>query len=108
MQERLLGPVSWLDSLLGSDDDFAGRTIGVQVLDQDRAPLEHRPLVDVALVGDLVRVDRGRLGHDEGAHRVRRRARTPASSSPRALTAAAFRNTSAPTSLRSWPVITAS
>src|SRR5262245_19028925 len=42
-------------------------TACVQPIDQGLAPLQRGALVDVALVGDLVAVDRGRLGHEQRA-----------------------------------------
>src|SRR4051812_49731219 len=52
------------------------RWIGsVELLDQQAAMLEHRALVDRALVGDLALVDRERRGHEDRAHDPRRRYR---------------------------------
>src|SRR6185312_14651435 len=45
---------------------------GIEPVDQLSAPLQRGALVDVALVGDLVAVDRGRLGHQEHAPDPRR------------------------------------
>src|SRR5258705_4140248 len=53
--------------LVTGEDDLGGRRVGVKFFDERRAALEHRALVDVALVGDLVRVDRERLSHLESA-----------------------------------------
>ena len=41
------------------------RASAIKLFDQRRAAVEHRALVHVALVGDLVGVDRRRLGHHE-------------------------------------------
>ncbi|MPN04511.1 hypothetical protein SDC9_151752 [bioreactor metagenome] len=44
----------------------------IQVLNQIGAPGQHHALVDVALVGDLARLHRRRLGHQQCARRVGR------------------------------------
>src|SRR6267143_1566718 len=51
-------------SRLSIDHAFVVR---IKLLHERRPPLEHRTLVHVALVGDLVGVDRRRLGHDHQA-----------------------------------------
>src|SRR6267143_497770 len=48
----------------GTDHAFIRR---IERFNEGGAPLEHRTLVHVALVGDLVGVDRRRLGHDHQA-----------------------------------------
>src|SRR5712691_5663556 len=55
----------------GTDHAFIAR---IEPFDEGRAPLEHRALVHVALVGDLVGVDRWRLGHHHEPRRVGRAA----------------------------------
>src|SRR6266704_1581693 len=44
-------------------DHVLARLIGVKPLHQARTALQPRALIDVALVGQLVTVDRGRLDH---------------------------------------------
>ena len=114
-----------------------GGGVGVELLDQRGAVLQHRLLVDRSLVGDLARVERRRLVEQDGAGDERRAAgalRAPASSStsleaarrpPGGAThvagrrvgaaapassrhAARFGKISAPTKSRSWPAITTS
>src|SRR5690606_39952393 len=56
--------------------DHAGRDrIAVEPLDQRVPALQRRSLVDVALVRELVAVDRGRLGHQQDAPDLHARAR---------------------------------
>src|SRR5712691_2364333 len=55
----------------GTDHAFIRR---IERFNEGGAPLEHRTLVHVALVGDLVGVDRRRLGHDHQARRAGRAA----------------------------------
>src|SRR6185436_3896818 len=50
-------------ALISGGDDVG--TAHVELLHQRGTTLEHRALVHVALVGDLVGVDRRRLRHDE-------------------------------------------
>src|SRR6185503_7400115 len=54
-------------------DDYLLRR-GVELLHQRGATLEHRALVEVTLVGDLVRVDGGRLREHQQACHARRAA----------------------------------
>src|SRR5437867_2304170 len=55
-------------------DHIGRRRLGVQALDQVRALSQHGPLVEVALVGDLVGIDRGWLGEDQAAGNTHRAA----------------------------------
>ena len=120
---------------LGTRFEDVGSGAVVQRLDQGRAVLQHRALVDRALVGDLALVDRGRLGASGAAGRrgwrcrwrlsarsfddllemrLHRRAfqhllqRGVAAGRPASVRTAASGKISAPTSCRLMPVITAS
>src|ERR671913_1181638 len=54
---------------MGSPSGYVDHTIaaGIELVDQRLAPFERGALVDVALVGDLVTIDRWRLGHEDDA-----------------------------------------
>src|SRR6266511_5824644 len=104
---RTLQPIFWHPS-----DDVAVGWVGEQALDQDTPPLEGGSLVDVALVGDLARVQRGRvlqqssraICRDDPASRFSRSsARDTAPRTARSPTRArASASSPAPTRRRAW------
>ena len=69
-------PMHALAPAQSDPDDPWRRRIGIQRLHRRRAAQEHRPLVDVALVGDLPGICIGRAVHHHGPCGALRRSRT--------------------------------